>query len=572
MVNHWPIQNNTLDIKGNAHLYNGVNVPFTTDRNEKSAIRLTYGYYQVPAGVYFSGDFTISVWIRLNKLVNWARIIDFGNGAPSNNIILASSNVASGQPILILYNNTSTNTRVATGSSLKIGNWTHIAFTLNGSIGKIYMNGTFAALTPFLRPINISRSLNYVGKSNWATNENLNADLDDLMIFNRSLSESEINELMGLSITTTTTTTTSSTTSTTSTSTSSTSTSSTSTLIISTTTSSSTVATSTSPSTSLSTTISSTTSTIAILISTSTSSTTTTFNAASSTFSTTSTSSTELSTTQSVTSTTFNFPTTTINVITTSATSYSSSTTASLSFSSLTSSIATSSSSISMGNLILNLNSTFNFSQLSNFQTINLLNSNYDLSGCIVNCSNRGLCKFDLVNNNFICSCNSIYLSGYACQIDTRPCSSNPCLNNATCVDYSNSGYYNMSRIINANSSSFYCLCDQYYKGTYCESKIDVCLNETCSSNGNCFDLNNKAKCKCFSMYSGDKCESESNELKTVKTIISLASILAIIILVLFYSCFVLMDITKFGCKNINIIKQRHNVYPLIQKYIYISK
>ena len=219
-------------MKGTAHLYNGVNATFTTDRfqNEKSAIRLTYGYYQVPAGVYFSGDFTISVWIRLNKLVSWARIIDFGNGAYSNNVILSTSNISTGQPILILYNGTISSSRVSTLSALKIGLWTNIAFSLNRTTAKIYLNGTFSALDSFLRPTNMTRVSNYVGKSNFPNNENLNADLDDLMIFDRSLSDSEIIELMkvnslitststALSTLTSSTTTTTSTTSSTSSST-----------------------------------------------------------------------------------------------------------------------------------------------------------------------------------------------------------------------------------------------------------------------------------------------------------------------------------------------------------------
>jgi hypothetical protein len=224
---------------------------------------------------------------------------------------------------------------------------------------------------------------------------------------------------------------------------------------------------------------------------------------------------------------------------------------------------------ISIINSILNINTTFDFAQLSPTQIKNILNSSYDLSGCIVNCSNNGLCMFDTVNNKFICSCDSVYLGGYACQIDTRPCSSNPCLNNATCVDYSNSMNYNMSSIISNNSSSFYCLCNEFYKGANCESKIDLCQNETCSNNGNCYDSNNLPKCKCLSMYSGDKCETESNELKAVKKLISLASILAIVIIISFYSCFLLMDITKFLCKKNNRIYSHEK--PSIKKFIYIN-
>jgi hypothetical protein len=212
------------------------------------------------------------------------------------------------------------------------------------------------------------------------------------------------------------------------------------------------------------------------------------------------------------------------------------------------------------------LNTNFDFSQLSSSQIIHTLNSSIDLSGCIENCSDNGLCKFDSLKNKFFCSCFSEYMSGYACQIDKRPCSSNPCLNNATCVDYSNVHDHNISALIDIYSFRFYCLCNEYYKGSFCESKIDVCQNETCSNNGNCFDSNNMPKCKCFNMYNGEKCEFESSELKTVKTVISMASVLAILMIILSYGFFVLMDISKFYWKIDTKIRSNKKKKQLVAK------
>jgi hypothetical protein len=70
-------------------------------------------------------------------------------------------------------------------------------------------------------------------------------------------------------------------------------------------------------------------------------------------------------------------------------------------------------------------------------------------------------------------------------------------------------------------------------------------------------------------MYSGDKCEAESNELKTVKAIISYTTIIAIITIILFYSSIILMDLSKFCCKNQENL-HRHKK-PVIEKYIYIN-
>lgn len=167
-----------------------------------------------------------------------------------------------------------------------------------------------------------------------------------------------------------------------------------------------------------------------------------------------------------------------------------------------------------MPSVVKSLNQTsFSFPQLTTQQKMSLFNLGYDLSGCLVNCSNNGRCNFDITLNAFYCVCDSIYSSGSACQLDTRPCSSNPCLNNASCFDYSNFLNNNLSIMTN---TTFNCLCDKYHEGLYCESKIDLCKNETCSGNGICQDLNNKPTCKCFSLYLGEKCDQQSSELRAV--------------------------------------------------------
>ena len=525
LQNYWKFNNDVNDVIGGANLYNGYSASFVADRfgNLNSALNLSLGFYQAPAGVYFRGEHTVSVWVFMMAFSSWARIIDFGNGASNDNIFISPSS-GGNCPVTAVYSSSTCSGFLTSNIPLRLNTWTHLVHTYAGGGCRVYLNGTLANSGPCVAPSSVNRLYCYVGKSNWATDPYLNAYLDDLRIYNRSLNSNEVNQLLAfsenlLTTTTSTTTTTSSSTSTTSTTTS-------------------TTTTTTTTSTTTSTTSSSTSSTTS---STSTSTTTT-----------------QTSTTSTSTSTT-----------TTSSTSSSSSTT-STSTSTTTTTTLTTTTSYSIINIILSLNSTFDLVQLDPTQTIELLNSNYDLSGCIVNCTNNGQCKFDSINTKFICSCFSNYMSGYACQIDTRPCSSNPCLNNATCVDYSNSGNNSMAALLGTNSSSFYCSCGKYYKGTYCESKIDLCQNETCSNNGNCFEFNNMPKCKCFSMYSGDKCETQSSELKNVKTIISYTTILAIITIVLFYSSFILMDATKYSFKKNNILPIQPKETVIMKKYSYI--
>ena len=48
----------------------------------------------------------------------------------------------------------------------------------------------------------------------------------------------------------------------------------------------------------------------------------------------------------------------------------------------------------------------FIFSQLSFSEQTELLNSKYDLSECLVNCTCHGYCKFDLASDSFLCACD----------------------------------------------------------------------------------------------------------------------------------------------------------------------
>ena len=175
-MNYWPIENNVNDQVGGANMYNGNGASFTTDRfgSSNSAISLIDGYYQVPSGVYFKGDLTISLWIRSRVLVNWAKIVDFGNGDGVENVVISASRVDSGQPSPETY--TGTNGRYITSTTaLTIGAWTHLVFTLSGTQGTFYMNGTSTVQDTLNVPNNVARSRNYFGKSNWGDG-NLNAD------------------------------------------------------------------------------------------------------------------------------------------------------------------------------------------------------------------------------------------------------------------------------------------------------------------------------------------------------------------------------------------------------------
>ena len=186
---------------------------------------------------------------------------------------------------------------------------------------------------------------------------------------------------------------------------------------------------------------------------------------------------------------------------------------------------------------------TFNISGISPAATAALINAlstqTGSISGCLVSCSSHGQCVFDQYSQSLICQCDT-YFTGSACQIDTRPCFSFPCLNNGTCT--------------NVNSTEFTCKCQTTYYGTNCENQINVCQNETCSGKGFCFNQQNVPTCKCFTGYSGQACDIVSSYVKVVKGVQTTASIIAFIVL----STYICMIISN-DCLNLYLTRRKLN-------------
>lgn len=215
----------------------------------------------------------------------------------------------------------------------------------------------------------------------------------------------------------------------------------------------------------------------------------------------------------------------------------------------------------------------FTLSSLSLETYVSILNSNYDVSDCIVNCTSHGRCKYG-GGNAFICVCEPNYV-GPTCHVNILPCSHTPCLNNATCFDYSTLG--SLPTLANLTTvDSYYCECGKLYYGTNCENKVDVCLNETCSGNGRCQNVNDMPTCNCFSLFSGNHCEIVSDRQKTVKSVSSTTSTVAIALMASFVLLVVLSDFVKLVNRVLkksskSKFETRIPKRKLTKKYIYVN-
>jgi len=181
---------NLSDVIGGANLFGGVNYSFVPDRfgSPNSAIYFNKGHLQVPSGVYFSGDFTVTAWIYLKSYQPWSRIFDFGKGQMSDNVLLRISLNGS------IHGHTfisSSGSSIQTSSTINLNEWYFISFVLSRTTSFIYVNGNQVATGILDVPNNIIRTSNYIGKSNWG-NQNADAVYDEIKIYQVALSSNDI--------------------------------------------------------------------------------------------------------------------------------------------------------------------------------------------------------------------------------------------------------------------------------------------------------------------------------------------------------------------------------------------
>ena len=148
-------------------------------------------YAKASNGVYFSGSsFTIQSWVYPIEVLNWNRIIDFGNGAGQNNILLSNSYATTGAPGLYIEGSQFQATHVLT-----LNAWHFVCATYNSAtrIATIYVDGQPSGSGSMPAPRNVTRSLCYIGRSNWGFGDpNFRGGLGSVQIYNGYLTAEEI--------------------------------------------------------------------------------------------------------------------------------------------------------------------------------------------------------------------------------------------------------------------------------------------------------------------------------------------------------------------------------------------
>jgi len=193
---HYGFEANAQDSAGSSH-GSVTGAPVYTAGIIGRAVDLdgTDDYVTLPAGIAETQDFTIAAWINWDGGAQWQRIFDFGSNT-TQYMFLTPKSGSNTLRFAITCSGGGTREEILETAALTVGQWTHVAVTLSGDSGKLYVNGQLADFNAAMTidPSDFNPSNNYIGKSQWP-DPLFNGRIDDFRIYTYALSDAEIREL-----------------------------------------------------------------------------------------------------------------------------------------------------------------------------------------------------------------------------------------------------------------------------------------------------------------------------------------------------------------------------------------
>ncbi|PLB19033.1 MAG: Fibronectin type III domain protein [Flavobacteriaceae bacterium FS1-H7996/R] len=154
------------------------------------------GYVTLSEGVVSSlTDFSISTWVKLDKVDNWARIFDFGTGT-SNYMFITPKNGSNGN-LRYAIKTGDVEQQINTSVALTTERWYHLAVTQSGTTAILYLDGAEVGrnTSMTLSPSSLGNTTqNWIGKSQWP-DPLLDGLVDDFRIYSRALDSTEVHSL-----------------------------------------------------------------------------------------------------------------------------------------------------------------------------------------------------------------------------------------------------------------------------------------------------------------------------------------------------------------------------------------
>lgn len=145
-----------------------------------------------------AADFTVSVRVFLDSAATWSRVFDFGSG--TRRYMMLTARNGSGVVRYGISTVHGFNEEVIDGTAaLPSGRWVHVAVTLSGTLGTLYVDGVVAGTNAemTLAPFDLGETTqDWLGRSQFPDDPGLQGRVDDFRLYSGALGIAEIASLV----------------------------------------------------------------------------------------------------------------------------------------------------------------------------------------------------------------------------------------------------------------------------------------------------------------------------------------------------------------------------------------
>ena len=198
MVSWWPGDGTPDDIQGSNHGVLIGNLGFAPGQvGQAFSFDGVDDYVELPASFPNVVDFTFSAWVHWSGGAAFQRIFDFGQGFTNSPYMFLTPRDSSDQLRFAITNNGPGSETHLKTALLPAGQWVHVAVTLEGDTGRLWVNGELKdTQTITLNPSDVVGANTWLGRSQNHTADPLfDGLLDEVTVYDRALSAAEIHAI-----------------------------------------------------------------------------------------------------------------------------------------------------------------------------------------------------------------------------------------------------------------------------------------------------------------------------------------------------------------------------------------
>jgi hypothetical protein len=194
LVTQYSFEGSTKDSAGRKDAVASGHPAYAMGTGSGKAIALdgAHDYLTLPSAVASYQDITVAAWVYWEGEKNNERIFDFGGDVTKYMMLTPKAG-----DVMRFEMTTSRGTEGTVrleAPALKPRHWTHVAITLGGDTGTLYVDGEAVSTTPItIHPL-FTQTQCYLGKSQWP-DPLFKGRIDDLRIYNYALSANAVRDV-----------------------------------------------------------------------------------------------------------------------------------------------------------------------------------------------------------------------------------------------------------------------------------------------------------------------------------------------------------------------------------------